>query len=222
MKENTPLFDSMVKQLDTFKDLKELIEQLLYRGRRILFSPAEKSLNLGLMFGYFKDDNGRITIANRIFEMYLLNLFIAEDSIKSEIYLSGQDDKNQFIRQGRLDMDLVLEKFVVHFTDIYGDNDEKFLKPIINGIGNYYLEAETRDARRTDVVVDYRGEQFVIELKIWRGNEYNERGEEQLAEYLDYYRLEKGYLVSFNFSRKKEVGVKTIRMGGKMIVEAVV
>ena len=234
LNENTPLFDSMVKQLDTFKDLKELIEQLLYRGRRILFSPAEKSLNLGLMFGYFKDDNGRITIANRIFEMYLLNLFIAEDSIKSEIYLSGQDDKNQFIRQGRLDMDLVLEKFVVHFTDIYGDNDEKFLekygrkffllylKPIINGIGNYYLEAETRDARRTDVVVDYRGEQFVIELKIWRGNEYNERGEEQLAEYLDYYRLEKGYLVSFNFSRKKEVGVKTIRMGGKMIVEAVV
>lgn len=234
LNENTPLFDSMVKQLDTFKDLKELIEQLLYRGRRILFSPAEKSLNLGLMFGYFKDDNGRITIANRIFEMYLLNLFIAEDSIKSEIYLSGQDDKNQFIRQGRLDMDLVLEKFVVHFTDIYGDNDEKFLekygrkffllylKPIINGTGNYYLEAETRDARRTDVVVDYRGEQFVIELKIWRGNEYNERGEEQLAEYLDYYRLEKGYLVSFNFSRKKEVGVKTIRMGGKMIVEAVV
>lgn len=63
LNENTPLFDSMVKQLDTFKDLKELIEQLLYRGRRILFSPAEKSLNLGLMFGYFKDDNGRITIA---------------------------------------------------------------------------------------------------------------------------------------------------------------
>ena len=156
----------------------------------------------------------------------MLNLFIAEDSIKSEIYLSGQDDKNQFIRQGRLDMDLVLEKFVVHFTDIYGDNDEKFLvlylKPIINGTGNYYLEAETRDARRTDVVVDYRGEQFVIELKIWRGNEYNERGEEQLAEYLDYYRLDKGYMVSFNFNRKKEVGVKTIRMGGKMIVEAVV
>lgn len=59
-------------------------------------------------------------------------------------------------------MRLVLEKFVVHFTDIYGKNDEKFieaygrkffllyLKPIINGVGNYYLEAQTRDARRTD------------------------------------------------------------------------
>ncbi|MDE5698439.1 MAG: hypothetical protein K2I96_13690 [Lachnospiraceae bacterium] len=31
--------------------------------------------------------------------------------------------------------------------------------------------------RRTDVIVDYQGEQFIIEMKIWRGNEYNKRGE---------------------------------------------
>lgn len=40
-----------------------------------------------------------------------------------------------------------------------------FLRPIINGTGNYYIEAQTRDARRTDVIVDYLGEQFIIELK---------------------------------------------------------
>jgi len=70
--------------------------------------------------------------------------------------------------------------------------------------------------------VDYLGEQFVIELKIWRGNEYNERGERQLADYLDYYHKDKGYLLSFNFNQKKEVGVKEIRVGDKVIVEAVV
>ncbi|MCM1224000.1 MAG: 9-O-acetyl-N-acetylneuraminate esterase, partial [Lachnospiraceae bacterium] len=53
-------------------------------------------------------------------------------------------------------------------------------------------------------------------------NEYNERGEEQLAGYLDYFRKEKGYLLSFNFNKKKEVGVKEIRVGDKCIVEAVV
>lgn len=83
-------------------------------------------------------------------------------------------------------MDLVIEKFVQYFHDIYGEQDERFreefgrklfllyLRPIINGTGNYYIEAQTRDARRTDVIVDYLGEQFVIELKIWHGNEYNE------------------------------------------------
>lgn len=131
-------------------------------------------------------------------------------------------------------MDLVLERFVVHFTDIYGERDEKFiedygrkffllyLKPIINGVGNYYIEAQTRDAKRTDVIVDYLGEQFVVELKIWHGNEYHERGEEQLTEYLDYYHRKKGYMVSFNFNKKKVTGVKEVKVGDKVIVEAVV
>jgi len=70
--------------------------------------------------------------------------------------------------------------------------------------------------------VDYLGEQFVIELKIWRGNEYNERGERQLMDYLDYYNKDRGYLLSFNFNQKKEVGVREIRVGDKVIVEAVV
>lgn len=54
------------------------------------------------------------------------------------------------------------------------------------------------------------------------GNEYRERGERQLAEYLDYYHLDKGYLLSFNFNKSKEVGVKELRLGDKVIVEAVV
>ena len=97
-----------------------------------------------------------------------------------------------------------------------------FLKPIINGVGNYYVEAQTRDARRTDVIVDYLGEQFIIELKIWRGSEYNERGEQQLAAYLDAYHVKKGYMLSFNFNKKKEIGVKEIQVGDRTIVEAVV
>lgn len=75
---------------------------------------------------------------------------------------------------------------------------------------------------RTDVIVDYRGEQFVCELKIWRGNAYNERGEGQLSDYLDYYHLKKGYMLSFNFNKKKEVGIKEIVLGEKLLIEAVV
>lgn len=234
LNEKSPLFDSMMKQLDTYKELRILIEEIVYQGKKVLFSPFVKSVNLGLMFGYLKDDNGRIVIANRIFEMCLMNMLITEESLKSEAYRLGDRDRNRFIRNGRLNMRLVLEKFVEYFHEVYGENDEKFvescgrkffllfLKPIINGTGNYYLEAKTRDMGRTDVVVDYRGEQFVVEMKIWRGNEYNERGERQITEYLDYFRREKGYMLSFNFDKKKEIGVKEIAIGDKTIVEAVV
>ena len=72
------------------------------------------------------------------------------------------------------------------------------------------------------MVVDYLGEQFIVEMKIWHGNGYNERGERQLAEYLDYFHLEKGYMLSFNFNQKKQIGVKELRVEGKTIIEAVV
>ena len=70
--------------------------------------------------------------------------------------------------------------------------------------------------------MDYKGEQFILELKIWHGNEYNERGEKQLTEYLDYYHKDKGYMLSFNFNKNKEIGVKRIEAGDKTIVEGVV
>ena len=139
-----------------------------------------------------------------------------------------------FVKDGILNMELVLEKFMIHFHDIYGKNTEKFveengrrvfllyLKPIINGTGNYYIEAQTRDQSRTDVIVDYLGKQYVIELKIWRGNEYNKRGEKQLAEYLEYYHLEKGYLLSFNFNKNKKIGLKEVEVDNKKIIEVVV
>ena len=234
LKENVPLFDSMIKQLDLYRDLREMIKDILYQGKKIPYSPDIKSINIGVMFGFLKEKDGHAAIVNRIFEMRLLNMFIAEEASKSTAFQYGERDRNQFIKDGHLKLDMVLKKFVEHFHDIYGDNDEKFieaygrkffllyLKPIINGTGNYYLEAQTRDAKRTDVVVDYLGEQFIVEMKIWHGNEYNERGERQLAEYLDYFHQEKGYMLSFNFNQKKQIGVKELRVEGKTIIEAVV
>ena len=73
-----------------------------------------------------------------------------------------------------------------------------------------------------DLVIYYRGEQNILELKIWRGNSYNERGEKQLSAYLDYFQMKKGYMLSFNFNKKKETGIKEIVLGDKLLIEAVV
>ena len=75
---------------------------------------------------------------------------------------------------------------------------------------------------RTDVVVDYLGRQYVIEMKIYRGNEYHLRGEKQLSGYLEDYHLKEGYLLSFNFNKKKQTGVREIILGDKRLIEAVV
>lgn len=234
LNESTPLFDSLTRQISEYPELKRMLKAIVFQGKRISYNLNTHEINLAAMFGYIKNSQGSVQVANRIFETLLCNLFLSEEELTNAVYDRAQGNIAQFIQNGRLDMDFVLEKFVQYFTEIYGGNAEKFieengrrlfllfLKPIINGTGNYYLEAQTRDARRTDVIVDYLGEQYVIELKIWHGDEYNERGEEQLAGYFDYYHKDRGYLISFNLNKKKEIGVKTIVLGDRVIVEAVV
>ena len=61
-----------------------------------------------------------------------------------------------------------------------------------------------------------------MELKIWRGPRYNEAGEKQIQEYLDYFGLNTGYMVSFCFNKNKEPGVKRVRIGDRVLYEATV
>ena len=75
---------------------------------------------------------------------------------------------------------------------------------------------------RTDVVIDYLGQQYVVELKIWRGDAYTERGEQQLSEYLDFYHLDTGYMLSFCFNKNKQTGLHEVMVGKKRLYEVIV
>lgn len=233
--EKNPLFESMVNKLYEFPELNEMIYSILFLGREISFNLLNQAIGTAVMFGFLKNAAGMAVIANRIFEIVFYNLFLTSaENQNTDIYKAALQDKNQFVCAGHLNMELLLERFVTHFDELYGDRPDKFreedgrryfllyLRPIINGIGNYYIESRTRNMERTDVIVDYRGEQFIIELKIWRGNAYHERGEKQLVDYLDYYRLKKGYMLSYNFNQNKKIGVKRILLGDKVLIEAVV
>ena len=234
LSEKNTLFESLINKLTDYPKLKNVLYELLFTGKAIPYNPLNKYIETAEMFGFIKNENGNAVISNRIFETVLYNLFISEEYVDSKIYDAGLREKNQFVCGGHLNMKRVLEKFVETFEHLYGDQSESFfeeagrryfmlfLKPIINGTGNCYVEPETRNRERMDLVVDYRGEQFVVELKIWHGEAYNKSGEEQISDYLEYYGLKKGYMISFNFNKKKEVGVKEIGVGDKVLVEAVV
>ena len=234
--EKNPLFESLSNKLGDYPKLRNVLSELLFEGKNITYNPDDEATDMAVMFGFVRICDGYVVVANRIFETQLYNLFISEELLDSAMYKSASMDKdrNMFIRDGRLDMEQVLVRFTETFTDIYSDAEERFieengrrffllyLKPIINGAGNYYIEAQTRNRRRTDVIIDYCGEQFVCELKIWHGEEYNRRGEDQLLRYLEDYHLTTGYMLSFNFNKKKKTGVRKIRIGERTIIEAVV
>ena len=232
--ERNTLFDDLLKKIDQYPQLHDLLKHIIFSGEQVSYSTDEKYLQIAAMFNFIKNVNGMVAISCRLMETRLCNLFINEEKF-SDIYQKGQLYKNQFIHDGKLDMRRLIERFSVHFNETFRPgHDDRFveregrklfltyLRSVINGIGNYYTEAETRDLTRTDVVIDYLGQQYVVELKIWRGNSYNERGEQQLTEYLDYYHLETGYLVSFCFNKNKQPGLHEVKVGDRVICEAFV
>jgi len=237
LNERNTLFDDMIKKLDEYPPLKDTIKMILYSGKRFAYNPDEKFMQIAMMFNFVKVDSFGLSIACRLMETRLYNYILSEDKTSS-IYQQGEYEKSQFIHDGYLDMKHLLERFCEHFNDIFrtaeGSMDYTFieeqgrkqfmlyLRPIINGVGHYYVEDQTRDLTRTDLIVDYLGQQYVIEMKIWRGNAYNERGEKQLSDYLDHYHLQTGYMVSFCFNKNKQPGVNEVMVGDRRIIEAVV
>ena len=99
-----------------------------------------------------------------------------------------------------------------------------FLKPIINGTGFYYVEPETRNNERMDIVVTYGSEEFIIELKIWHGNKYRSDGIKQLEQYMDSRSAQKGYLISFSFLKEKQytMGMISEKETNRNIFEVIV
>ena len=233
--ETNPLFESLINKIEDYPDIKDNLYRILIKGEKMPYSPDNESVKSLMRYGFVKVQNNELVISNRIFETRLYNLLLTSDEMKNTpIFKAGYCDKPEFIKNGQLDMELILKRFAIHFNDIYDNNPDKFieddgrkyfllyLRPIINGVGNYYIEAQTRDHRRTDIIVDYLGQRYIIELKIWHCDKYNSNGGQQLADYLDIYHQNKGYLVTFSFLKDKKVGVKSVQYGDKIIVEATV
>ena len=233
--DNLTLFQSLTKNLNAFPEMKEAIRSILMEGTKVVWNPDQEAIVQMQMYGLIRNDNNTVRISNRIFEMRLYNLFLSDEELKNNVFFrAGDFARNQFVSDGKLNMRMILERFCDTYTKIYGPLVDRFkekdgrelfllyLKPIINGTGNYYIEAQTRDQTRIDVIIDYLGQQYIVELKIWRGPRYNADGEKQIMEYLNYFGLTTGYMLSFNFNKKKKQGVERVSIGDKILFEATV
>ena len=233
--EKNTLFDSLMGKVYDNEPLRTVLQRILFDGERIPYNQYNIPAMDGEMYGFIINKGGSLSIANRIFEVMFYNYFLNLNEVKDS-YVShlGSNSKENIIENGHLNMEKLLERYVTVFDDIYEgksdvfDEEEGrrkfllFIRPIINGTGNYYVESRTRNNERMDIVIDYHGERFVVELKIWRGKAYHEKGEVQLADYLDYYHLDKGYMLTYSFNKKKNNGLTKKKVQGKTVIEAFV
>ena len=235
LQEDNTFFESFMGKLINYPSLKGQLRNILLQGETLTWLPDDEEQKQLRMYGFICNDHNTVAIANRIFEMRLYNYFIGESSRNNDLKQLAAANRSIFIEEdGCLDVKMIMEHFIAEHNRIHGDDTERFLEeegrerfltylsPIINGTGTYSIEEQTRDHSRMDIVIHYLGRRYIIEIKIWHGERYNEKGEQQILRYLDFWNLDIGYLLSFNFNRKKESGVHPVYINGKMLYEGIV
>lgn len=100
--EKNTLFESLVNKLSDFPELREIVYTLLFHGKSVPFNPLNKAIEIAAMFGFVKESEGTVVVANRVFETVLYNLFLSEEVMQSAIYNVALQNKNQFIKNGIL------------------------------------------------------------------------------------------------------------------------
>jgi len=231
--EQSTLFDDLFKNVKSNSELRDILYAIVINGKSFSFNSDNSGMVLGLLFGILAQKNEKIAIHNRIFEIRITNYFATEREI-SESKLGMRTSVSSVVSENKLDMALLIEKFAKHYYEIYHHRDIDFLerecrllfitylRPFINGVGFYHLESETRDGERTDVIVDYNSEQFIVELKLWYGEASHEKALEQLAGYLDSKNKDTGYLLTFDFRKENNIGksqAKWVEHNGKRIFD---
>lgn len=226
LKENNTNFDSLIKNLENNADLYDLVYRILINGERISFNPDESITQLGRMYGIFKS-NGIVKIHNRIYEQRIYNYL----TVKTLIQLPrGSNFSEHFLTDSNsLNMEAILRKFQQFMKEQYSKKSKDFLEregrtiflaflsPILNGHGYAFREVQTSLEKRLDIIVTYLQHQYIIELKLWYGQEYHEKGLLQLADYLDIHNVEKGYLVVFDDRKEKAWAVEKVIVERKEI-----
>jgi len=232
LQENNLLYDDMFKNVESDKNLKDLLQEIAINRRKFTYNQNNPSMQTGVMFGILANNGGVLSISNKIFEISICDYFISEKEIEGTIYAKGEIG-SMIVQGGKFNMELCIKKFMQHYYELYHKKDNAFLerecrllfltyiKPLINGAGFYHIESEIRNGERTDLLVDYSKEQFIVELKIWHGEQKHEKAHEQLIEYLNSKNRSDGYLLTFDFRKRraKKPSAKWVRKGKKKFLD---
>lgn len=75
LNEKNTLFDDMNKKLADYSELRNIIYKILFNGCDYAYNPDSVPIEIGITAGLISNNNGLISISNRIFETKLEALF---------------------------------------------------------------------------------------------------------------------------------------------------
>jgi hypothetical protein len=227
--ENNTNTESLIKNLENNPELYQIVYRILINGDYNDYNVHDPIVNLGLMYGIFRNGYG-VAIHNKIYEEVIYHYMTSKTKRELGISLTNYTIGQNFtLANNALNLELALMKFQLYMHEQYSKEDRDFLerhgrlvylafmKPILNGHGYDFKEVQVSEERRLDVTITFYQHKYVAELKIWRGEIAHEKGLNQLADYLDRLHLTEGYLIIFDHKEIKTWDSGWINHNGKRI-----
>ena len=231
--EKNTLFDDLYKNLINHQTLANMLKNILLNGIDYTFNHGTPEIDLGVRYGFLTKKDRIVAVSNKVFELLMTDYFISQNELNMNIpKITGI--REEVIQNDVLNMELCLRKFSAHYAEMYSLKKAPFFEeygrlllltyliPIINGQGFYYIENETLNQNRMDIVIHYGQEEFVLELKIWRGEAYQSSAYSQLIGYLESRQLDQGYLITFDFRKSKKSKAEWVEVEGKRIFDIII
>ncbi|MCX8038961.1 MAG: ATP-binding protein, partial [Planctomycetota bacterium] len=196
--------DSLIERLREPR-VRRVIEPVLI-GEEHAIDLLDDDVRYCLDLGLLADDRGRLTAACPIYAEVIGRAL----SWTSQCALDPALER-RWMDGRRLDVDGLLRAF----QEFWRDHAESwvaryqyqeaapllilmaFLQRVVNGGGRVTREFAS-GRRRVDVVVEYAGQRYPLELKLWRGPRSRAEGEAQLAAYCRQLGAGDGWLVLFD------------------------
>lgn len=215
LKEHNTNFDTLRNNAEKYE--KE-IQKILFTDQFIKYNPYNRAYEKLIMYGLIKEgEEDNTEIANPIYKKVLLKTFAPStdrdsffpNGLTPSIFIEGEEIN---LKSLLVHFKEFVERIGVRLFDIVSSLNKEsagqyllisYLDMFIRTMDGYSIIETPSGRGRIDVLLHYQGKRYVVELKIWRGERYFEKGKKQLIRYLRSENLEEGYMVLFD-PREKE------------------
>ena len=194
--------------------VKPIIENII-SGNTVMYDDFNDDLLYTEDLGLITRDKTGIRVSNQIYNEIIPRVL----SMNFQESMLPTVEREWYIKaDGKLDMGLLLKEFQKfyrrHSESWLGEFSFResgrqlllmaFLQRVVNGGGNVEREMALGSGR-CDLLIEYAGERFVIEMKINHDSETLSDGKDQISRYLDKLGLNHGYLILFETKKSAEI-----------------
>ncbi len=205
--------DKNIKNIvEKAREKSEFILRLLFSDTPIEFVIDNPNIDYLSAHGVIDNVNGSVEIPVPLYRKRLLNTFRPIINGETEHYSATPEGIQEYLTPTGLNLHALLDTYR-HYIRRRGFRafDTEHLKEgawhySLDGFINFFIEQigghtfiETPTSRgRTDILILYHTQKYIIETKIFTTNYYFQKGKRQLADYLKSEELNEGYYVVFS------------------------